>query len=104
MRDQVRHDGEDGGALVEDWPACFVWAGTRMTFDPKSLQQWWPKPATPKPIVIFGAGSIVGDAHLPAYKKGGFPVVGLFDPNHEKAAALAQQWGIKAFATREEAL
>ncbi|RVM67986.1 gfo/Idh/MocA family oxidoreductase, partial [Sinorhizobium meliloti] len=36
------------------------------TFDPSSLRQWWPKPVAPRPIVIFGAGSIVGDAHLPA--------------------------------------
>ena len=75
-----------------------------MTFDPKSLRQWWPKPDRPRPIVIFGAGSIVGDAHLPAYRKGGFPVAGIYDPNVEKAAALAAQWGIRAFATEAEAL
>lgn len=75
-----------------------------MTFDPKSLRQWWPKPANPRPIVIFGAGSIVGDAHLPAYKKAGFPVAGLFDPNREKAEALAGQWSIRAFTTEAEAL
>lgn len=73
-------------------------------FDPKSLRQWWPKPSEPKPIVIFGAGSIVGDAHLPAYKKGGFPVAGIFDPNLEKASALADQWSLKAFASLEEAI
>ena len=72
------------------------------SFDPKSLQQWWPKPATPRPIVIFGAGSIVGDAHLPAYKKAGFPVAGIYDPNREKAEALASQWGVRAFASQEE--
>ena len=75
-----------------------------MTFDPKSLRQWWPKPIQPRPIVIFGAGSIVGDAHLPAYKKGGFPVAGIYDPNAEKAAALAAQWNIRAFASEAEAL
>ena len=75
-----------------------------MTFDPKSLRQWWPKPSNPRPIVIFGAGSIVGDAHLPAYKQGGFPVAGLYDPNAEKAAALATQWGIRAFGSEAEAL
>lgn len=75
-----------------------------MTFDPQSLRQWWPKPSKPRPIVIFGAGSIVGDAHLPAYKQGGFPVAGLYDPNAEKAAALAAQWGIRAFASEAEAL
>ncbi|MBB5573080.1 MULTISPECIES: Gfo/Idh/MocA family protein [Rhizobium] len=74
-----------------------------MTFDPKSLRQWWPKPTKPRPIVIFGAGSIVGDAHLPAYNKAGFPVAGLYDPNGEKAKALADQWGIRAFASEAEA-
>lgn len=74
-----------------------------MTFEPTSLRQWWPKPAVPKPIVIFGAGSIVGDAHLPAYRKAGFPVAGIFDPDGEKAAALASQWGIRAFSSQEEA-
>lgn len=75
-----------------------------MTFDPKSLRQWWPKPSVPRPIVIFGAGSIVGDAHLPAYRQAGFPVAGIFDPNVEKTAALAGQWGVRAFASRDEAL
>jgi predicted dehydrogenase len=75
-----------------------------MTFDPKSLLQWWPKPATPKPIVIFGAGSIVGDAHLAAYRQAGFPVAGIFDPNAEKTETLAGQWGIRAFSSQEEAL
>lgn len=73
-------------------------------FDPAQLQQWWPKPLAPKPIVIFGAGSIVGDAHLPAYKQGGFPVAGIFDPDHAKASALADKWGTRAFASDSEAL
>ncbi|AYG61538.1 Gfo/Idh/MocA family protein [Rhizobium jaguaris] len=75
-----------------------------MTFDPKSLRQWWPKPPMPRPIVILGAGSIVDDAHLPAYNKAGFPVAGLYDPNGEKAKTLADQWGIRAFASEAEAL
>lgn len=74
------------------------------SFDPRNLQQWWPRPAAPRPIVIFGAGSIVGDAHLPAYRKGGFPVAGLYDPNRDKAGELAAQWGIAAFASCEEAV
>ncbi|NML75454.1 Gfo/Idh/MocA family oxidoreductase [Rhizobium sp. S-51] len=74
-----------------------------MTFDPKSLSQSWPLPANPRPIVTFGAGSIVGDAHFPAYAKGGFPIAGLYDPDHEKAKALADKWGVKAYATVEEA-
>ncbi|MCF3638800.1 Gfo/Idh/MocA family oxidoreductase [Rhizobium sp. TRM95111] len=73
-------------------------------FDPGSLRQWWPKPASPRPIVIFGAGSIVGDAHLPAYEKGGFPVAGIFDPDAGKAKDLATRFGLTVFASQEEAL
>ncbi|CZT36822.1 Gfo/Idh/MocA family protein [Rhizobium sp. 9140] len=67
------------------------------TFDPASLQQWWPKPGRPRPIVIFGAGSIVSDAHFPAYRKAGFPVAGLYDPDPEKARATAAHWGVEAY-------
>ena len=72
-------------------------------FDPKTLRQSWPLPADPRPIVTFGAGSIVGDAHFPAYKKGGFPVAGLYDPDIEKAEKLASEWGVKAYSSIEEA-
>ncbi|MFB2549944.1 Gfo/Idh/MocA family protein [Ensifer soli] len=72
--------------------------------DPTSLIQSWPVPSRPRPIVIFGAGSIVGDAHVPAYRKGGFPVAGLYDPDHVKAKALAKTWGVTAYASVEEAV
>lgn len=74
-----------------------------MTFDPASLPQTWPLPKSPRPIVTFGAGSIVGDAHYPAYRKGGFPIAGLYDPNAEKAKALAETWGVTAYTSVEEA-
>ncbi|WP_428646888.1 Gfo/Idh/MocA family protein [Roseibium sp.] len=72
-------------------------------FDPASLAQDWPLPAKPRPIVTFGAGSIVGDAHFPAYQKGGFPIAGLYDPDSGKARALADEWGVQAFTSPEEA-
>lgn len=53
--------------------------------------------------MIFGAGSIVGDAHFPAYAKAGFPVAGVFDPDHAKAERLAQEWGVTAYRSVEEA-
>ena len=74
-----------------------------MTFDPTTLAQSWPRPTSPRPIVIFGAGSIVGDAHFPAYRKGGFPVAGLYDPDQDKAKALAETWGVTAYRNVEEA-
>ena len=54
-------------------------------FDPLSLAQTWPAPSSPRPVVTFGAGSIVGDAHFPAYRKSGVPIAGLYDPDHDKA-------------------
>jgi len=44
-------------------------------------------PTQPVPIVIFGAGSIVSDAHLPAYEQNNLPVIGLYDLDYEKAKA-----------------
>lgn len=73
-------------------------------FDPKSLAQSWPQPSSPRPIVTFGAGSIVSDAHFPAYRKGGFPIAGLYDPDFDKAQALAEKWNVAAFLSVEEAV
>lgn len=69
-----------------------------------SLRQSWPAPTRPRPIVIIGAGGIVNDAHLPAYRLAGFPVAGVFDIDGEKARKLAAKWDIPAFATLEEAI
>ncbi len=69
------------------------------------LRQHWPMPSAPRPIVILGAGGIVADAHLPAYRKAGFEVVGLFDRDRGRAATLAADWGIAAvFGTLGEAV
>ncbi|MDP2118855.1 MAG: Gfo/Idh/MocA family oxidoreductase [Hoeflea sp.] len=72
-------------------------------FDPTSLKQSWPMPSSPRRIVTFGAGSIVGDAHFPAYRKAGFPVAGLYDPDRAKAEKLAADWDVTAYASAEEA-
>jgi predicted dehydrogenase len=51
-------------------------------------------PQNPQPIVIIGAGGIVGDAHLPAYKKAGFNVVGITNRTQARAQKLADEWNI----------
>jgi predicted dehydrogenase len=51
-------------------------------------------PNTPQPIAIIGAGGIVNDAHLPAYRLAGFPVFGIWNRNRDRATALAQKFGI----------
>jgi len=61
-----------------------------------TLRQDWPAPTRKRPIVIFGAGSIVRDAHLPAYAMGGYTVAGIHDPDMNKAQALAREHGTNA--------
>jgi predicted dehydrogenase len=73
-------------------------------FDPSSLAQSWPTPSNPRPVVTFGAGSIVGDAHYPAYSKSGVPIAGLYDPDIDKARKLAVVWNTVAFGSLEEAV
>jgi predicted dehydrogenase len=56
-------------------------------------------------IGIVGAGGIVNYAHLPAYKKAGFKVVGITDRNREQAERTAKEHGIgKVFASVDELL
>ncbi|MEY4697315.1 MAG: hypothetical protein RIT14_1743 [Pseudomonadota bacterium] len=67
------------------------------------LRQTLALPKTSLPVVIFGAGSIVKDAHLPAYGRLGFAVAGIFDPDQAKAAALAAAHGTTALADMAQA-
>jgi predicted dehydrogenase len=55
----------------------------------QTVQQ--PRPKKARPIVVIGAGGIVRAAHLPAYEKAGFPVIGLMDQDGDKAAVLAAE-------------
>lgn len=62
-------------------------------------------PQTPVPIVIIGAGGIVGDAHLPAYKKAGFTVFGITNRTRSRAEKLAAEWSIpNVYNTVDEAV
>jgi predicted dehydrogenase len=47
-----------------------------------------------RPIIVIGAGGIVHDAHLPAYKIAGYEVTGIYDTDKEKAAATAKKFGV----------
>lgn len=53
-----------------------------------------PRPSHPRPIISIGAGSIVHDAHLPAYRKAGFPVAAIVDLNLDRASALAALFNV----------
>ncbi len=55
------------------------------------------------PIAICGAGGIVNDAHLPAYRKAGFAVTGIYDQNREAAERTAQRFEVpRVYETLEE--
>lgn len=58
------------------------------------LQQTWPMPSNPRPITILGAGGIVREGHLPAYRKMGLPVAGVFDLDVDIASKLADDFGV----------
>jgi len=75
-----------------------------MSIPVTELRQSWPRPTAPKPIVIIGAGGIVTDAHLPAYKLAGLPVAGIYDIDPARARAVADKWGLTAFDTLEAAI
>jgi predicted dehydrogenase len=51
------------------------------------------------PICIIGAGGIVNDAHLPAYKIAGYKVHGIFDVDVVKAKATAEKFSIPFYYT-----
>jgi len=53
-----------------------------------------PMPEQSRPIVVIGAGGIVNDAHLPAYRKAGFSVAGIFDIDQARAQRTASAFEI----------
>lgn len=64
-----------------------------------------PLPRHPKPIIIIGAGGIVNDAHLPAYKLAGFWVAGIYDIDRDKAVHTAERFDIPlVYLTPEDML
>ena len=70
----------------------------------RDLRQSWPRPSAPRPIVVIGAGSIVRDAHLPVYKRLGFPVAGIFDVNPKASAESAVAFAVpRVFESIDEA-
>jgi predicted dehydrogenase len=60
-------------------------------------------PETKQPVIIIGAGGIVYDAHLPAYRKAGFEIFGITNRTRARAEKLAAEWNISnVFDTVEE--
>src|SRR5262245_45448789 len=58
------------------------------------LRQAWPIPTHPRPIALIGAGAIVRTAHLPAYRRLGFPIAGIFDIRSDAAQETARAFSV----------
>ena len=72
--------------------------------DAQDLRQRWPVAERPRPIVVVGAGGIVNDAHLPAYRAMSYPVAGIHDPDIAAARRTARRFGLpRVYETLEEA-
>lgn len=65
-----------------------------MTDELNKLSQAWAHPSAPQPIVIIGAGGIVNDSHMPAYRARAFEVAGVFDTDTSHARETAARWEI----------
>jgi predicted dehydrogenase len=69
-----------------------------------ALTQAWPRPSQPRPIVVIGSGSIVRTAHLPAYRRLGLPVAGIFDIRRDIAEQTAVAFAVdRVYPSLQEA-
>lgn len=69
-----------------------------------AFTQSWPMPSAPKEVVILGTGGIVRDSHMPAYRKYGIPVAGVWNRNAERAETVAKEFSINnVYGSVEEA-
>lgn len=76
-----------------------------MTNITPTFRQHWPMPSRPRPIVVIGAGGVVNDAHLPAYAKANFKVVGIYDIHSDRSRETATRFGVATvYPTLAEAL
>ena len=55
------------------------------------------QPDKKSPIVIIGAGGVVRDAHLPAYKKADLEVKAIYDLDAGKAGTLANDFNLPCY-------
>ena len=55
-------------------------------------------------IGCIGAGMIMAECHLAAYKEGGFPVAAIASRTKANAAKVAERWGIPKVHDTPEAL
>ena len=69
------------------------------------LKQEWPVPSNKIPIIFIGAGGIIKNCHIPAYKKIGFELMGVYDLDKKNSNELSREFSIpNVYESLEEAL
>ncbi len=73
-----------------------------MNPDLHELRQRWDLPSQSRDIVVIGAGGIVNDAQLPAYRDAGLAVRGVYDLDRERRESTARRFSIAEVYTKLE--
>jgi predicted dehydrogenase len=73
-------------------------------FDPQRFANGGQNPPHRAPSSFSAPAALSATPICLPIRNAGFPVAGLYDPNAEKARELAETWGIRAFASEDEAL
>lgn len=68
------------------------------------LQQSPVLPKSVRPIVSLGAGGIVRDAHLPAYRLAGWPVAAIYDKEFSRAEKIAADFDVSRVCRTQQEL
>ena len=69
------------------------------------LKQKWQKPSESLPVIFIGAGGIIRNAHIPAYKNLGLKIKGVYDINLEVSEKLSKDFSINnVYSNLEDAL
>ena len=69
------------------------------------LKQEWPVPSNKIPIIFISAGGIIKNCHIPAYKKIGFELMGVYDLDKKNSNELSREFNIpNVYESLEEAL
>lgn len=65
-----------------------------MTIDELTYLPAMPENPKVRPIMLIGAGQIIHDSHIPAYRMAGYEIAGIYNRTIDKAKEVAQEFDI----------
>ena len=75
--------------FIKDHPRLDMTESSEVHYRVAAAEARPPRPSSPRPIVILGAGGIVRTAHLSAYANAAFPVIAIADIHPGRASEVA---------------